>query len=202
MPSGFGAFTDDEKNAWGSSLYDVVSNRGRDHDPETLPAVKAHVHTISTEAGGEEHGLEAVAEAVLWTNPGGFTSLHRACFLDTRSGAPVVCLLLSMLPEDTAIDDIKDKFGKTPLHWACAKLTSDASATAVKALLARGASAEGQHVKSDHGRQEPREMARLNHNDAATAAIERHLGGWKFTRSDVPSAFPPSPATSSTTVNK
>lgn len=100
------------------------------------------------------------------------TPLHKACSVDKDEGAPIVCMLLSFLPEGTNVMvDVENLYGETPLHCA-AWFLDDRFATAVRALLAWGADA----TKVAAGTT-PADRAQEQGHHHAGWVIDRHVRG-------------------------
>lgn len=113
------------------------------------------------------------------------SALRNACANDAAYGAPCVCALLSHVPLGVDVDAVTTAWGATPLALACVTITDDPAATAVRALLARGASA----TASDDRGLTPTDRAMRARNAAALSALEQHAEK-PLTRKDVPEAFP------------
>lgn len=111
-----------------------------------------------------------VAAAVMQPNTaaGGLSPLHLAAYKDTQIGAPVLCFLLSCIPEGSSVDVFRDG-GATPLHDACKALKKDPDGTGVKALLARGADLDALATPT------PGEVRVLPGQVAALQACERKI---------------------------
>lgn len=124
-------------------------------------------------AAGDARAGAALAAAVLWRNPleGNATAIHIAACRDTSPGARVLCLLLSLVPTGERVPNDHD--GWTPLHFAAYNLSTDADATGVRALVARGVDAVAVTSKGKSAV----DVAEMGRNEVCARVLRAHTDG-------------------------
>lgn len=95
--------------------------------------------------------------------------LHVLASSDTRHGARCFCCALSYLSADTDVN-VRDGSGMTPLHHVCSQNTRSTDTTAVRALLARGATHD---CVNSFGRT-PYNLAQVLNKPSITRLLEQH----------------------------